>query len=171
MITKCRFESNYKNYYRLYKNYASNNFKQTNINDETNLVNLCASCPGTDGACVYQARALYNAVFNALPNYPHCQVSSARVAKSDEISKAANPWEINLYPNPVNDKLTIESSDENDLLKITISDLSGRILTRSDTQLNGYTVTMDISLINGVYVITVTNSDNEKLIRKLIINN
>ncbi len=170
MNKKLWFESNYKNYYTLYKNYASNNFAPTNKNDETNLNNLAAMCPGTDGACVYQARALYNTVFNALPFYPVCGNSSARMMNNQDIENSSNIWNLKLYPNPTSDKLTVESGNENESLEITISDLSGRLFLATDLKLNGFSADIDLTLINGVYLITIVNSQNEKLIRKLIIS-
>jgi hypothetical protein len=162
-------ENNYLRYYSLYNKYASNNFKQTNINDETNLVNLSASCPGTDGACVYQARALYNAVFNTLPLYSDCHVSSARIARVEDIVKTENNWDVSLFPNPAENKLMFHSNTENDVLSIIINDLSGRNLLDQEIKLSQFFGTLDLDLVNGVYLVNIYNKNNELLIKKLLI--
>ncbi len=160
-------EDYYINYYDLFLSYAGNNFEATDNSDAANLISLASRCPGTDGACVYQARALYNSVFNTSQSYPVCSGSGARIGNA---VKNENKWEIILYPNPTQNIVSFQSNWENANVNVKICDLNGRLLLIKDLQLNGFIAKLDLNLINGVYLVTLTNSNNEKLVKKLLIN-
>jgi hypothetical protein len=170
MIRKSLFESNYKNYYTIYKKYAANNFLPTNYSDATNLIALAPLCPGTEGACVYQARALYNSIFNYALSFSDCSGSTARIAKNAISMSPNSQWEINLYPNPASNMITIQSSTANDQIELSISDLSGRPILIQSIQLTDFFANTHLSLMNGAYIVTMINSKNEILIKKLVIN-
>ncbi len=163
-------ETNYKAYYELYLKYASIGFVATNYSDKTNLINLAALCPGTDGACIFQARALYNSIFNDAPAFSICDVSVAKMSSTMDSEKIENIWNLLIYPNPTTNKVNVQSNTENDLLNFTINDLSGRSLFNKDLKLNKFIASIDIDLAEGVYIIMITNSKNEKFIKKLLIH-
>lgn len=137
-------------------------------------------CPGTDGACVYQARALHNAVFRDALDWPVCSGSGARPyeergggERSAQLEKPAaalhQTWKLNLFPNPAANKITLVSNIENESLHVVINDLSGRNAMKQDVKLNGNLANLDLSLLNGAYIVSITNSAREVLIKKLII--
>ncbi len=130
--------------------------------------------PGLSGACVYQARALYSTIYNQCFQVSNGCGNSARVAEKIETetfristSRFSN---FNIFPNPSSGKLTISSKDPEAILKITISDLSGRILIAKDFKSTDFLTILDINLINGAYLVTLINNQNEKSTKKLFIS-
>jgi hypothetical protein len=162
-------EDVYIYYYDLYLAYANNNFQPTNGTDEANLITLASRCPGMDGAGVYQARALYNSVFNFPFIAPICSGSGARMANYRIAERTREQWEIKLFPNPTNNRITIESTIQDEVLVICINDLSGRTLLTKELKLDGFFTNLDLSLINGVYLFTITNKSNHQINKKLLI--
>lgn len=75
---------------------------------------------------------------------------------------------ITIFPNPVVDKIVLSNFDSFENLKIEIFDLQGKLILKREE--NSGKREFDLSgLKSGVYIITVLNSTNEKLIsRKLI---
>jgi hypothetical protein len=162
-------ETNYQNYYSLYITFAGNDFDNTNSSDSISLVSLCSLCPGTNGACVYQARALYNAVFKQPFNMTGCGDGGARMANTIQAKNDKKTWDVSIFPNPATNQLNIVSSVENEDLSISITDLSGRNVLIKNLRTKGFIAKLDIDIINGAYFITINNSNNEKAIKKLII--
>lgn len=69
---------------------------------------------------------------------------------------------LNIYPNPVNDKLTIET--EANIEEISIYDAFGRLMTK----VNGQTTTVDVSEYNaGVYIMKV-RIDNGETVKRFV---
>jgi hypothetical protein len=72
-----------------------------------------------------------------------------------------------VYPNPANDKFTIESSND-DVQLIEIIDMNGRVM--SQIQMNGTTVTVDASgMLSGIYFVKITSNNQSIKTIKLII--
>ncbi len=161
-------ETNYKTYYGLYYTYANNSFAPTNGTDETNLRSLANGCPSKDGACVYQARSLYNSVYGTTSNYPVCSNSGARMADLMSLEPIAS-WNVSLYPNPTTSQLNVASSHADEILEISIKDLSGRVVLHKTVKLNGFITTLELGLMNGAYLVTVVNGEHEQITKKLII--
>jgi len=113
---------------------------------------------------------LYNSVFNSSITYPVCGGSGARIAHHNANITLQNHWEIRLHPNPATTAINIESNMEDDKIHLDICDLSGRKLLGKDLKLKGFNATLDLNLINGVYLVTITNSSNERLNKKLLIS-
>ncbi len=160
-------ETNYKTYYGLYYTYANSSFAPTNGTDETNLRSLANGCPSKDGACVYQARALYNSVFGTASNYPICSTSGARIANFGSMETTSD-WSINLYPNPATHEVSITSNQADQILEIIIADLTGRVVLNKTLKLNGFTSTVEIGLINGAYLVTLASQQGQ-MTKKLIV--
>ena len=133
------------------------------------LLTLTALCPGTEGAVVYQARALYNSVFNESLEYPVCSGSGARIA-NDYVEKVNSlKWKLDLYPNPAGSAISIASNVECKYLNVQICDLSGRLLLTKNLIPKGLITNLDLDLMNGAYLIQVKNDSNETLTKKLLI--
>lgn len=164
-------EVNYKSLYTLYIAYLANN--SLNSTQKTSLLALATLCPGTNGACVYQARALYNTLYNQIVE-PICEEGSgARKAYVDpltEINVKGNISNVEVFPNPAKDHITIKTGTETESLSVIIKDLRGRTVLEKVIQVKGFIAILDMELINGAYLIYMTNSQNEKAIKKLIIN-
>jgi hypothetical protein len=166
-------ESHYKTYYNLYLAFAANNFEAGTAANKDALIELASLCPGKDGACVYQARAFYQTVFKEPLNYfENCNESSGRMASNINYLGDVDQgeWHITIYPNPTNSRLQISSNVENENLAITVYDLSGRPTISKNLELSGFSGGLDISLMNGAYFIVIENSQNEKVVKKLLIS-
>jgi hypothetical protein len=73
---------------------------------------------------------------------------------------------VSLYPNPVQNILNIQNT-ANNLSKIQIYDLNGRLLQNHALQINE--VTLDMSqLTSGVYVVVLENEMGHQISRKIV---
>jgi hypothetical protein len=167
-------ENNYYAFYQLYANYleAVDEESEYTDNDAEDLYDLAGLCPGTDGAVIYQARALYNAIYAIMDNYDDCEDRpGARMAiQSSNLSNEKNTWTINIFPNPANNSLTLQTNTSTEYLKIAISDLSGRIVVDAHIKIDQFFANLDLDLSNGAYLITIENSGNEKITKKLLVS-
>lgn len=168
--SKNSVENNYLSYYDLYLDYAAINFVNDPTISSSDLLTLASLCPGTDGACVYQARALYNSIFNNSQSYPVCSGSSERKGRQNELTASEKYWELSLYPNPASNIVNLKSNNEHETLEIRLSDLSGRVLLMHYVEIKDFFATLDLNLFNGLYLVTFTNQNNEKCNKKLLIN-
>ena len=165
-------EANYKNYYNLYLTFGEAGFRPTTTLNQEALLNLASLCPASNGACVYQARALYNVVFKEVVNYVNnCNKNTgARMAGDlQDEPTLLQTWELNIFPNPATNQITLVSNTENEMLNVNITDISGRTVLTQDVKLNGFMVNLDLSLLNGAYVVNIKNSNNETITKKLLI--
>ena len=84
------------------------------------------------------------------------------------ISKTNN-WQVDLYPNPAQDKVIFTSNIETENLTISISDLTGRIILNQQVKTNRNITILDLSLINGAYIVRISSNQNKILTKKLLI--
>jgi PKD repeat protein len=76
--------------------------------------------------------------------------------------------DVKLFPNPTSGIATVSS--EKSIKEIILSDMLGRQLFKNST-INGNQTTIETLMLNeGVYFITITNSDNETYIKKLVVS-
>ena len=82
-----------------------------------------------------------------------------------------NRWDVDLYPNPATNQITIISKVESERLMISIKDLTGRSILNQNLKTIGFiaNLDLDLDLINGAYLITLSNVNNEKITKKLLI--
>lgn len=160
-------ETNYQAFYNLYINYLNGTFTES---DGTALYNLAVLCPGDNGTSVYQAIALYNSIFNQVL-FSDCSGSiGARTTNIQQAKKdSKSVWNLDLFPNPATNQLTIVSKNESEVLLLTIKDLSNRLIETQQLKTNNFFTKLDLILPNGVYLISINNSNNEKVTKKLII--
>lgn len=83
--------------------------------------------------------------------------------------RPAKAWDCTLFPNPANNFVTLVSRIAGDNLSIIICDVNGRELFNRNIQTINYTANLDLNLNNGIYFITIINSRNERIIKKLVI--
>ena len=162
-------DSYYYDYYTLYLSYSAHNFEHSSGSDSSSLWSMASQCPGLNGACVYQARALYNTVYHQIGLWPACPGSGARMANQFSALKIQTPDRINIYPNPSAGQLTVSGTLENEALEIEIRDLSGRLLITTTVKLKGFIANLELELLNGAYFVTITRSNHEQLTKKLLI--
>lgn len=81
----------------------------------------------------------------------------------------ANSEEVVLYPNPAKGTINFKFNHDRVIRTVTIKNLSGQSVYRSDKILNNV---LDVkSLSNGIYFVEVSLANNEKFINKIVINN
>lgn len=161
-------ELNYLQFYTLYASYLENgSLSETEAGDLNDLAWLC---PGTNGSSVFQARALYNALYHEIISTACDEGFGDRKALIDGVNGITNlRWNLKLFPNPTGKTLNIHSNVENEMLKIKILDLSGRLVYEQDVKVNGFLTTLELNLVNGAYFVHVQNQENKSLVQKLLI--
>ncbi len=166
-------EANYLNFYRIYWNYFNNSYSTY---DSLTLINLCVKCPFIEGEVVYQARSLYNMIYEDIlifnDNCPSEEENSRLFQNSIDNSKliAQNNWNIQLYPNPATNDLYITSSNNAENLKVRITDVTGKLCADYSITTEAFVGSIKLGLLDGIYLVTVVNSDNEQIIKKLIVS-
>lgn len=160
-------ETNYVSFYNLYVNYASNRFEHTNNSDLTDLEALASGCPGVDGACVHQARALYNSVYRAAEIWSTCGGSGARAALASKT--AGLQYNIQVYPNPAQNVAFLTGLPENSNATVEILDYSGKTVAVKTVKVAGKITKLDLDLINGLYLIKIMYNSNVQTVKKLLI--
>jgi hypothetical protein len=162
-------EDNYKTYYGIYTHYLSNDYT-LNYNDSSDLYQLTQLCPGKDGACINQARAFYNAVYKFPQRYPNnCEEAGERKINSATTLNSPNSWNVNIFPNPAATCLSVGTNVKSEMINVSISDLSGRTILTKSVKTENFIATLDLNLINGAYIISVKNTKNETVTKKLLI--
>lgn len=94
----------------------------------------------------------------SIPDYNDCDLWMYSLDVENEV-----PFmELELFPNPTNKFLNISSNGMNDVQKIQIHDVSGRLISTTETNKNTTNnVVMDISTLkNGVYICTLKGFKN-----------
>lgn len=80
-------------------------------------------------------------------------------------------WNVKLFPNPASKQLIIVNSLRSESLKVTIKNVTGKIVLRQTLTSTDFTANLDLNLEDGVYLITLSNNKNESLTKKLVISN
>lgn len=167
--SKVSVEDNYKTYFDLYDKYKADTFDSTDV---VNLITLASKCPGVDGPVIYQARSLYHLVTkDVFVVKDNCeQASNARQTKKQTMSpKATTTWDVQLYPNPTSGELNLVSKNDNESLTVIIKDATGKVVNQNNLQVSNFIGNLTLNLENGLYLISVTNTKNETVTKKLII--
>lgn len=173
-------ETNYKNYYQVFKNKKDSLY---NSGDSLVLIGIANMCPYTDGAVVFQARALYNIIYKGFYRYQD-NCSSEPLAKTANTNpQIEEEKEINvvlkttLFPNPNdgNFVLRINSSaflgTEKQNVEIIIFDITGKEVIKENRILDdGEEIKMSNSLLNGTYLVKVKLKDGSTDIHRLLIS-
>jgi len=146
--------------------------------DSSALHNLATSCPLIYGTAVYQARALYNALYRKiLPFKDNCEnlnvSSSARLANVTDVNQLPiNSNQLMVYPNPSSGELFISGSDLTDKeWSVEITDVTGRIVLQDKYTVTNGLVKLNTQLIDGVYFVRVITSSGFVKQQKVIITN
>lgn len=91
--------------------------------------------------------------------------SPATVIKSDA---AVDRWSAEIFPNPSNGNLSIRSTVENEVLHVSITDVTGKVVYAAKLS-NNTTGMMDLSSLKAsVYFVEIRNG-NDKITRKKLI--
>ena len=193
-IPTTNIENNYKTFYTLQRAYLQN--QDLTLLENIQLLLLAYQCPFTDGQVVYNARALYNLVNQTIVVYNDFNCAnrgfSFRANNDSAVNQLSNDEELLLnqlitneketklkfkqinnyiiYPNPAIIEVNIlRNNSSNETLQISILDINGKVLLNK-TIINQNNITkLNLNLIEGVYVVNITNSNGEKTTNKLVI--
>jgi hypothetical protein len=164
-------ETNFKNFYTLYGKYANGTFSSS---DSSSLYGLAGLCPGTNGPCVYHATSLYNRIYKTVLRLPEtCNDGSGgrQMATAIQSQTASNKnLIIELFPNPATNLLQLRSNNEKEGLSLCFTDVYGRKVFEDDVICDNFISTLGLNLANGLYLVRITNSNNESITKKLVIS-
>lgn len=164
-------EENYKKYHEIYIKYQQGN---CGVADSNDLRGIAEKCPFNDGSVVYQARALYNLIFDTRETFPDLcpeDIGAKSMTIANETTEHRD--EILLYPNPAKDEVFI-ALDQPELtsIEITVMDANGKVVFANsvlDVRDGLATFTLDVD--NGMYFVNVINPiTNESSVEKLVIH-
>jgi hypothetical protein len=182
-------EQNYKTYYDISKKYYS--LTPLTFIDKLNLLILCYQCPFTDGTVVYEARALYNQIYqtteqyndnNCVPlGYVWGRTTGANGNENSDLEQELISHEkamkqkftltpvYELYPNPAQNEVSIYALNNSGKLDVTIQDVSGKILLQKTINTNVNGTILELNLLNGIYFVNLINETGNKTVKKLVI--
>lgn len=113
--------------------------------------------------CIFPPKYINNSKTTYINNYIYDKSESAIELSEKNIEKENTP--LNVYPNPVLNKITIESR-QHKILKIELYDLFGNRIIIFDTVSHS---TVDIGFLEaGIYFLNVQFNNNEQIIKKII---
>ncbi len=98
------------------------------------------------------------------------EIDDILLSTDDFINPTSNPFQINLYPNPVVDALTITSTDT-EVNFITVYNILGTKVITKEWNNRTSTKKLDVSTLkSGIYFVKLINSNNQSITRKIIIS-
>lgn len=78
--------------------------------------------------------------------------------------------QIRFYPNPSSGRITLLSEHENDLLQVSIMDITGKTVYAETLTTNLHEASIQLPLPQGIYMVNVVDRNNKELHQKLIIS-
>ena len=168
-------EANYKTFYTVYFKTKDSTYAS---GDSLNLINLANSCPYTDGGVVYQARALYNTIYDTYINFiDNCNIGVGN-RLFDNVVNSSETKEINvilkskLYPNP-NDgefNISVTGLKEDRKIEVYIFDVAGKLVLQETSFAIEDVINIKPELLNGTYLVKIKLPDGTVDIHRLIIS-
>lgn len=143
-------------------------------NDSINLLMLANLCPYDEGGVVYQARALYNVVFDTYQSFTdNCSLNTGsrlfdNIVKEEEQNKINVIFKSKLFPNPAQNSFQIETDKEGEKL-ITIFDLAGKLIHNVEVSTKLILI-QNLSVNKGAYLVKIIYKDSSFDVHRLIIN-
>ena len=167
-------ETNTKNFYDLFVKYTKNNLSLT---DKINLFNLANGCPDRDGAVVYQARVLYNAINKIYRHFEDScgtTINNSRMAFNNVSDESTTELynSLQIFPNPNNGKSLINFSDANITnMILKVYDVNGRVIY--EDKVNDVTdkfYELNLSVKSGIYFVEIYDESTDvRYKQKLVI--
>ncbi len=162
-------ETNYRDFLDAYRKYRDTTFTSV---DSVTILNLAYKCPFTDGAAVYQARALYNTIYSTIELFnDNCpaEEENVRLMKIENQTAAANGWDVNIHPNPATNDLFITGTNDKEDIKVFITDVNGRLVSNYIVKTDAFIGKIKLELNNGIYFVTLINQSENRVVKKLVI--
>lgn len=128
--------------------------------DPVNDIGICVLTNG-EGDALYICDELYDYAMNLTPAAgitPTCSPMSVNELTLNDLV---------LYPNPVESLLTLESSKYCENVRVTISDIQGKVYNQSN--FSGTSFSIDVSDFNpGIYILQLQTEDQFRSIRFMV---
>jgi hypothetical protein len=122
----------------------------------------------TTGATYYIYVYGYNGAFSATNCYTlNASTSATNFVKTAQLSE--NKPEINVYPNPVSDKMNVQYFEEGNkqIIANVYNSLGQKVVTQSNTTIDGENnISIDVNnLSNGIYILELVGTEERKVQR------
>ncbi len=102
-------------------------------------------------------------------NTSRASLITSGMCKANTLDSRKDKVEFNIYPNPANKKIHIQSSDRTDNIEIKIIDITGKTVFVNNYKNMEATIIINTSeLSDGIYFIKISNTETTK-VQKLII--
>jgi len=148
-------EYNYKLYYNLCLKAKDLSFAAS---DSVELVNLATACPDVDGSVVYQARALFNAIYACAETFKSNCVANTAKSMHDNTEDLEEIDLIRVYPNPNNGEFDIYFNQlDEKLVQVSIRDLSGKEIYFAERIVEGNVLKISLNATSGLYYLELTH--------------
>ncbi|GAA4461728.1 hypothetical protein GCM10023093_06900 [Nemorincola caseinilytica] len=174
--------SNYKQYYDLLIRYSTD---KLNSADSQHLVVLAEKCPLADGAAIYQARALYNLVFDDCRIFsdlgcklePQQEIDEAAGAttavggqNADDAYKLTQAY--TLHPNPSDGNMTLtQKVQDNEPVMAEVWNAAGASIFKGELRFTAGTTDLNIGNISGgMYMLQLIDSKGNRSTLRFVIN-
>jgi hypothetical protein len=110
----------------------------------------------------------YNGAFSATNCYTlNASTSATNFVKTAQFSE--NKPEINVYPNPVSDKMNVQFFEEGNkqIIANVYNSLGQKVVTQSNTTIDGENnISIDVNnLSNGIYILELVGTEERKVQR------
>jgi hypothetical protein len=128
-----------------------------------------------DGACVYAARILYNKLAMASTgdyiSFPDdCNPSGLYKTDTKVMLPDSKYFDVQIVPNPNNGNFDIVINQGNaNTLDVTLTDMLGKVYKKQLLQIVNNHASIHANVAAGVYFLTCKNSENETVVKKIII--
>ena len=168
--------ANYKNFYGAYINYLDSSMTGT---DSSTIVTLAGMCPNTDGAVVYQARALYAVLYNDLTLFndttcynpvPDKHGKAAPSATSEVASEQKQSYR--LYPNPNNGLLYVaQATPDAKPVQAKVWNENGQCIYKGELIFKANTLRLVLGdRTPGLYLLELMDSEGNNYALKFVVN-
>jgi hypothetical protein len=158
------------NYKQFYTTYIKQNVDSLNANDSLMLYTIASDCPFTAGAVVYQARVMYEAVYNTGEAFEDiCNMEQSRQLT---VKESKSDFKCGIFPNPTTGEINIKNANiELQEIRIRIYDVYGKISYDSNLHLDNGETKFNSGLNNGIYVVEILSEEKGVILKqKLIIS-
>ncbi len=111
---------------------------------------------------------VYKLVFSVFDYTDGKVVFSKSQVHTSGVSEIGTENSILVYPNPATDLVQIDLSGDKNLEKVSITDLSGKVIFSQEQNLNGI-ITIAVDNLNSGMYLVIVKYDNNTAVQKLII--
>ena len=120
----------------------------------TQIANLVSGGSGGGGSN-------YTGSFSSSDYYTACTGQALRTVEAEKMESL---FKVNAYPEPFNDKVTVDiTSPDDDEIQVLITDIAGRIVDSFNHAPGRFEI--GNKLKSGIYFITVTQSKNMQVVK------